>query len=175
MLKSWQDPFEGGGGLINVASGVLASDSVCHDLLSAAAIGESALKTFMEERLAEGSTLGFYDTLPQTQLNTFSSMLKESTVKVDKTKIVLKGDCGLFARMVVMAQTRLLNLREVLTYEPGPSPWSLATPDGCPSKTQKSKLLELLEQDVEPAEDVPPTAAVIIYAMATLPWLHCRL
>ena len=89
-------------------------------------------------------------------------------MEVDKTKIVLKGDRGLLARMVVMVQTRLLNLREVLTYELGPLPWSLATPDGCPSKTQKSKLLELLEQDVEPAEDVPPTAAVIIVAMATL-------
>ena len=30
LLKSWQDPFEGGGGLINVASGVIASDSVHH-------------------------------------------------------------------------------------------------------------------------------------------------
>ena len=43
LLKSWQDLFEGGGGLINVASGVLASDSVRHDLLLAAVIGESAL------------------------------------------------------------------------------------------------------------------------------------
>ena len=168
LLKSWQDPFKDSDGLINIASGFAASDAVCHDLLSAADIGESALKDFIEQRLAEGSTCSFHDTLSQMQLNTFSSMLKQSSVKVDKVKMVLKADRGLFARMVVMAQTRLLDLRQVLTFELGPLPWSLATPDGCPSKIQKSKLLDLLEKDIEPEDDVLPTAAVIVDAMATL-------
>ena len=96
LLKSLHNPFEGSDGLINIVSGIFASDDVHRDLLSAFEVGESALKSFMEERLAEGSTLGFYDTLPQAQLSTSSSMLKESSVKVDKAKMVLKADCGLF-------------------------------------------------------------------------------
>ena len=170
LLRSWRDPFQadGSGDLINIASGVAATNAVRDDLLSAVEKGESALKDFINQRLAQGSTLNFYDKLHQMQLNTFSSMLKCSAVKVDKVNMVLKADRGLFARMVVMAQTRLLNLRQVLTFELGPLPWSLATPDGSPCKTQKSKLLALLEGDIQPEEDVPVTAAVIVDAMATL-------
>ena len=105
LLESFQDPFDDGDALINISSGLVASPAVCQDLLSAFRIGETALKKFIEERLSDGSnsTLGFYDTLAQTQLKTFSSMGKESTVKVDKAKMVLKADRGLFARLVVIA------------------------------------------------------------------------
>ena len=40
--------------------------------------------------------------------------------------------------------------------------------DGSPAKTQKSKLFELLENDVAPVDSIPSGAALIIDAMATL-------
>lgn len=71
-----------------------------------------------------------------------------------------------------MAQTRLLNLQEVLQYELGPLPWSLSTGDGCLIKTQKSKLLHQLERYTEPVEDVPVNAALVVDAMAMLQSLN---
>lgn len=45
---------------------------------------------------------------------------------------------------------------------------SLASTDGTLGKTDKSKLLEPLTNQVGPAEDVPPTAAWIVDGMAIL-------
>ena len=96
--------------------------------------------------------------------------MKEISVQVDKRKVVLKADRRLFARMVVVAQSQLLNLKEVFSNEFGPLPWSLATMDGSPVKTQKSKLLQLIEKhSPEVADNIPMGgAAVLIDAMALL-------
>ena len=59
-------------------------------------------------------------------------------------------------------------LREVFKYSLGPLPWFLASADGSHCKTVKSKLLETLIEGVEPAEDVPPSAALIVDGMAVL-------
>ena len=59
-------------------------------------------------------------------------------------------------------------MRSVLHCELGPVPWSLATPDGGLVKTDKSCLLHLLESGTQPAEDVPPMAALILDGMAVL-------
>ena len=114
------------------------------------------------------SLVDFHDTLPQLGLKTFRTLLKQASVPVDSTKVVLRADRSLFARMVVIAQTHRLNMPEVLCYELGPLPWSLAPADGCPAKTAKSKLVHLLEEGTEPAEDVTPDAAVMVDAMAVL-------
>ena len=83
-------------------------------------------------------------------------------------KVVLKAGRSLFARMLIIAQRRLLNIPKVFQYGLGPLPWSLATGDGRLYKTPKSKLLQLLEHGTEPAENVPLRAAVIVDAMAVL-------
>ena len=85
---------------------------------------------------------------------------------------MLKADRDLFARLLVVAQTRDRDLRDVLKYPLGPLPWSLAAVDGSLCKTDKSKLLDSLTQQVEPAEDVPPTAAWIVDGMAVLQSLN---
>ena len=114
-------------------------------MLTALEKGEAKLKEFIEQQL-EVSELGFHEKLPKLKLKTFSTMVKETSVCVDKTKVVVKADRDLFSRMIVVAQSCVLNLREVLSYELGPLLWSLATVDGCLVKTQKSKLLQLLEK-----------------------------
>ena len=169
MLQSCQDPFAGSDSLCNFVTGLVASEEVENDCLQAKNKGESALKDFMTNRLdGDEPAKSFFDTLPKISLKTFSSLLKQSSVTVDNAKVVLKADRSLFARMVVVAQTRLLNMPEVLCYELGPLPWSLATGDGSLTKTAKSKLLNLLEDGIEPAEDIPPNAAIMIDAMAVL-------
>ena len=46
---------------------------------------------------------------------------------------------------MVVAQTRKLDLQEVLSYNPGPLPLPLSNPDGSQTKTNKAKLMHLLE------------------------------
>ena len=60
-----------------------------------------------------------------------------------------------------------MNMRDVLSYPLGPLPWSLASPQGTLIKTDKAKLLHILEDEVAPLENVP-VGAWIIDAMAML-------
>ena len=58
--------------------------------------------------------------------------------------------------------------KRLMSNEICPLPWSLASADGSHCKTVPSKLLEMLTEGVEPAEDAPPTAVLIVDGMAAL-------
>lgn len=153
--------------LCTIFSGVIASSPVRTDLLQAYNIGEKNFLKFVRDRL-QTNTTAFHARLPALKLATFTSMTKAKAVKVSGREVIVRADSHLFARMLVVAQTREMELKEVLTYELGPMPWSLATVDGGLVKTAKAKLLALLEDGVAPAEQIPPNAAWMIDAMAVL-------
>ena len=69
-----------------------------------------------------------------------------------------------------MAETRSFNLHDVLSYELGPLPWSLALSDGGLVKTSKSKLLQFLElqTSAKPVKNIPAAATLIRDGMARL-------
>ena len=121
LLSSWHNPFEPSDAIFNIASGVTATAELERDCLVALKIGEKGLQDFIESRLQHQS-VGFYDRLSQTKLKTFSTMLKTSRHKTNKGKVSLQADRNLFARMIVIAQTRLLDMRELFNYELGPIP-----------------------------------------------------
>ena len=75
-------------------------------------------------------------------------MLKTKSMKVRGKDIIIQADKHLMARMLVVAQNRSRDLRNVLAYELGPVPWSISAIDGGFAKTIKSSLLSLLENDV---------------------------
>ena len=59
----------------------------------------------------------------------------------------------LFGRLAVIAQSRLLNMQEVLQYTLGAVPWSLASLDGSLAKTAcKIKLTDSLEKEMPPVD-----------------------
>ena len=111
--------------------------------------------------------ISFHDPIPKLKLATFDSM-PVSSVKIGEKEMMLKADRDLFARLLVVAHTRGMDLQEVFKYSLGPLPWSLASADGSICKTVKSKLLETLIKGVEPAEDVPSSVALIVDSMAVL-------
>ncbi len=87
---------------------------------------------------------------------------------------MLKGDSSLFARLLVIAQVRHMDMREVLKYELGPMPWSLACVGGGLVKTTKSSLVPLLEQKRTSDAAVGATCYVIdamamLQAMTAIP------
>ena len=90
-------------------------------------------------------------------------------MKMSGQEVIVRADSRLFARMLVVAQTWAMDIQEVLRYELGPLPWSMAAVDGTLCKTTKAKLLSLLEEGVAPAEQVPPGAAWVVDGMASLP------
>lgn len=166
-LSTWIDPFAQSASdeLCHLASGMTASEHLERDLLSAFDRGKGALMEFIQKRLVSNE-VGFYDPISHVGLANFTPVSK--SIKISGTDVALKADRNLFARLLVIAQTRDMDLREVFKHSLGPLPWSLSSTDGTLGKTDKSKLLELLTNQVEPAEDVPSTAAWIVDGMAIL-------
>ena len=83
--------------------------------------------------------------------------------------VMIRADRNLFARLLVIGQSRQMDLRYLLTHELGPLLWSLALPDGSLVKTNKASLSMLLENGVECLPSLPDqTTAVIRDAMAML-------
>ncbi|CAB4015109.1 Hypothetical predicted protein, partial [Paramuricea clavata] len=113
-----------------------------------------------------------YSTIKKTNLQTFSSLGKEATNKGSKEQLVaMKNSNILFAKMLLIAKSRNLQLDDVFKYSLRPFPCSLATSEGDPVKTHKSKLVHAIEEEApslsvsdRPLED----SACIRVAMAIL-------
>lgn len=166
-LTTWINPFAQSelDEICHLASGATSSEHLEQDLLTAHDRGKEALMAYIQKRLVSNE-VGVYDAISKLKLTNFTSVTK--AVKISGTDVTLKADRNLFARLLVIAQTRDMDLREVFKHSLGPLPWSLASTDGTLGKTDKSKILELLTNQIEPAEDVPPTAAWIVDGMAIL-------
>lgn len=94
-------------------------------------------------------------------------MNKEVSVKAGKNQeVIIKADRRLFAQMIVIAESRDLQMREVLSHPLGPLPWSLATADGLMRKTNKASLAKELHKNVEAADAIPQPSACVIDGMA---------
>ena len=152
--------------LVNIASAVKATDSITDDLRTVEKKGNATFVSFVEKRLKSNDIDYLYAPLSKSNLQTFGDLVKSMTVK--STAFVVKADRGWFARMVVIAHHRQMNMQEVLMYPLGPLPWSLATADGALKKTAKSALFHILEGKAQPVEDVPASAVWILEG-----WLYC--
>ena len=68
--------------------------------------------------------------------------------------------------MVLVSQSRDLNIKEILSHSLGPIPWALATPEGLRRTTSKSTLAnELIKLSTTP-EKIPRPSASVIDGMA---------
>ena len=115
---------------------------------------------------------GFFDTLSKLKLGNFSNVKKSSSLSKEGKTVILRADRNLFARLLVIGQSRKVDLRKLLVYELGPLPWSLASFDGSLAKTNKASLPKPLEDGVDSLQHLPSqTSAVITDAMAILQML----
>ena len=165
VISQWRNPFETADDLVSLSSGSIASSALKEDLLKAEEKGKSTLVSFVQDRLTS-SAVGFFETLPRLKLGKFGEVKK--TVNQGGNSFVLRADRNLFARLLVIGQSRQIDLRDLLTHELGPVPWSLATYDGSLAKTNKSVLAKLLEDGVEILPNLTNASAVIVDAMAQL-------
>ena len=157
--------------LVHLASGTVAPSTVAQDMKSMLQKGETAAVEFMEKNIV-GTEPNIYSTLKKTKLQTFSSVGKKVTCKSKSGELVaMKNSKELFAKMLLIAKSRKLQMEEVLKYSLRPFPSSLSTSTGDLVKTAKSKLLHAIEDEVPDASVELPAVedkAYILDAMAVL-------
>ncbi|XP_035662311.1 uncharacterized protein LOC118406391 [Branchiostoma floridae] len=169
LQDTWLNPFDPDlQDLVCLSTGKVATPDVEHDLLRAKDVGEEAYRAFREQRLeSDPPQVNFHDTMTKAKLKTFTDLNKKVTVKAGKNQeVILKADRRLFAQMIVIAESRNLKMREVLSHPLGPLPWSLATPDGMLRKTNKSSLAKELLKNAQPVDAIPKPSACVIDGMA---------
>jgi L-lactate utilization protein LutC len=156
--------------MIHLSSGLTATPDVKEDLLRTKQRGEECVIAFLKERLLVPEP-DIFSTIPKLKLKTFSSMAKKVKVSSTKgTEATLKNNRNLFAQMLLLAQSRNVDMKEVLTYSLGPFPLSLSTEMGTLHKTQKSKLMMVIKKSVQnhTVDNVPEGSAIILDGMALI-------
>lgn len=165
VLENWINPFEDSHELVCISTAATATPGVRDDLIEAYDKGEQAYTTFKAERLeSDPPKQKFHDPLQKQKLKTFSNISQKRKTQTQGKTLILKTDRSLFGRIVVIAQSRNLEMREVFRHPLGPLPWSLATPEGTPRKTPKAVLAKHLQKLAAPADGLPDgtnTATII--------------
>ena len=165
FLQDIKSPFESSTEFFNISSGVVADKAVTADILEPKKTEKDACEKFVEVRLVKGE---FFDPITKNNLKSFGTMAKQVKIKPKNQEISIKADRSLFAKLIVMAQNRIFNMRDVLSYSLGPLPWSIALADGSLVKNNKAKLLQFLDKDMLPLDTVATGATWIIDRMALL-------
>ena len=70
-------------------------------------------------------------------------------IRIKEKEVVLKAERNLFGGIVVISQTRQLDMKDVLCHPLGPIPWSLSNVDGTIRKTNKANFMS------EPLKNAP--------------------
>ena len=78
---------------------------------------------------------------------------RESTIQRQAKDIVRKADRSLFGQMLIIAQSRQLHMKDLLSHPLGPLLWALANGDGSLWKTNNAVPREL-EKLASPAENI---------------------
>lgn len=120
-------------------------------------IGQQAYEKFVKERLVE-RTISFFTPLPKQKLKTFDEKTKRKKLTTTQNKIVeIKVERNLFGQLVMLSEQHDISLDKMLSFPLRPVPWTLSTADGCPVKTDKSKMMHRLEAGVNHQERPPHT------------------
>ena len=77
--------------------------------------------------------------MKKAKLKTFTDLNKKIKVEASNNKeVVPKAEERFSAQMIVIAECRNLQMREVLAHPLGPIPWTVAKLDGTLRKTNKA-------------------------------------
>ena len=98
--------------------------------------------------------------------------MKSEPAKGKPKEIVMQPDRRLFGNMFIIAQSRRLEMRDVLTHPLRPLPWALSNGDVTMKKTNKAILSKHIESKVLPVEEVPHPSVTIIDAMGLINKWH---
>lgn len=173
-IESFINPFceEASVKLIALSSGASVPAGIQHDVLRAERAGKAAKEAFITQRLMANDH--FFEPVKQLNLKTMASMSKTVHMKTTKKKVVeYKQQGNLAFQLLVKAQEAgvQLDLKQLMTHQLTPVPYSIATADNFLGKTDKAKGFIYLTKDMEDAA-LPPhdTTLVVIDGNAVF---HC--
>jgi len=105
------------------------------------------MSDFIEKHI-NSKTGGFWEPIPKMNIKTFSSANKIQAKSNDKL-VTDNADRDLFGRLLIVSNTCQICLKDVLSFELSPVPYSLANSDGSLRKGVKSVLGSILEKDLQ--------------------------
>ena len=110
------NPFSSYQPLFSISMGATVSPEIERDLSRACLVGETAYQQFKKGRFKpEKPPVNVHHILTKQKLKTFSDFNKTKDVKKSKgNKRVIRADLNLFARMIIIAESRQLQMQEVL-------------------------------------------------------------
>ena len=131
------------GPLTNIATGVVTSDIISNDLLSAKECGKKASKEFVEMRIGSEITK-LSVPLKKKKLQTFVNITaRKDTVKEQQAPA--ESDRDLLGRLLVVAQDRRIDMKTLFEDEVTNVPIAIANSDGFLYKANKSQTLKDIE------------------------------
>ena len=107
---------------MNIATGITATDKVTNDIVGARDLGTRAMQAFITHQMKAEQSV--FSPIPKNKLKTLSFL--RTTTKLGKSgtsKAVINTDRELFNRLLVVAKSRSIDLREVFTHEMSPIPF----------------------------------------------------
>ena len=130
--------------------------AVVKDLLRAFDVGEEGYQMFKRATLDDDPlSVKIHDTMTKQGLKTLST-ISTKTSRMQGQNVVLKTDRKLFSQMILVAESRSVNVDDVLAHPLGPLLWALANVDGSlRKKPYKATLARELEKNVSHSEVIP--------------------
>ena len=138
--------------LVNICSGVVADENTADELTDTYIKGNEKAEQVMESKiLCEEPDI--FSPSTTMKLQTFKTLTKPKATKTAFGKIVpIKNDCKFWARLVLIAKNRKLDLREVFSY--ANQPLVNVIPQQCTTIIGAIALLQMLS-----VKDIPATFA----------------
>ena len=135
--------------LINISTGLQASDEVKASLTGAVDTGKKRMESFVRSNLEIGQHGNFYSPISRVNIKTFQSMIIPTPVsasgKKGSKKVTVSPET-IFRRGLALAEFRTdITIDSLMSHPIGALPLSLFNEDGSPRKTTKSDLGSYLE------------------------------
>ncbi|XP_070203645.1 uncharacterized protein [Littorina saxatilis] len=164
-VESFTNPFEvhDKEKLIMLSSGATVPAEIEKDVLRAEAAGRSEKEKFITERLETGEH--FFEPVKRLKLKVMADTSKRVTLKSTQNKLTeYKHQGNVAFQLLVKSQEGDLNmdLKELMTYQLTPVPYSLGTADSYLAKTDKSAAFHYLTKTVEDAAPPPPPPPLLM-------------
>ena len=157
--------------LVCISSGVQAQIKIAEDYSKALEIGKQKMKTYLNSLI---ETQNYSTPIPQCNLKTFSDNMKKIKSSLEPKQVKFRNDRKMFGRLLIAAQKRPVEFKDMLCNPSGAAPLSLSNPDNTLCKTSKVMLLHKIEEHVGgtlhhvQVSEKLPKAALILDAMAEL-------
>ncbi|XP_066925450.1 uncharacterized protein [Clytia hemisphaerica] len=152
--------------LLSISRGIALDEATADKMLSVKEIGKELMITFNKERLEEGHTLSIFDRMKKQKLPTFSNIAMSKAAKHKARLVAIESTKELFAKIAIIAQSRVIDLKQLLSFPLIELPLSLSEPDGTLKKTAKSRLLHAVEGETTPVEMLQGDHAFVVDGMA---------